>query len=415
MMINALNSGANGLHGRLRGRQLADLGRTWSRARSTCIDAVERTISLRRRRTARATGSNDETATLLVRPRGWHLAEKHVLVDGEPISAQPLRLRPLLLPQRRRAARRAAPGRTSTCRSWRATSRRGSGTTSSAAPQDALGVPRGTIRATVLIETILAAFEMEEILYELRDHSAGLNAGRWDYIFSVIKKFRDRPDFVLPDRAQVTMTVAVHARLHRAAGQDLPRARRPRDRRHGGVHPRAGATPEVNETRAGARCARTRSARPATASTAPGSRTPTSSPIATRVFDRVLGDRPNQIERQREDVDVTRGRPAGLRRDAGRRSPRRRCARTSASASSTSSPGCAGIGAAAHQQPDGGRRDGRDLARRRSGSGCGTAGSPATTSSRIEREELEKLGDAYGPGPGGLRARSRWSRSSSSS
>src|SRR4029434_4732930 len=73
--------------------------------------------------------------------------------------------------------------------------------------QDQLAIPRGTIRATVLIETITAAFEMEEILYELRDHSAGLNAGRWDYIFSIIKKFRDRPDFVLPDRAQVTMTV----------------------------------------------------------------------------------------------------------------------------------------------------------------------------------------------------------------
>ena len=75
------------------------------------------------------------------------------------------------------------------------------------AAEDALGMPRGTIRATVLVETMLAAFEMDEILYELRDHSAGLNAGRWDYLFSIIKKFRDRPEFMLPDRAQVTMTV----------------------------------------------------------------------------------------------------------------------------------------------------------------------------------------------------------------
>ena len=82
--------------------------------------------------------------------------------------------------------------------------------------QDELGIPRGSIKATVLIETILAAFEMDEILYELREHSAGLNAGRWDYIFSVIKKFRES-DFVLPDRAQVTMARAVHARLHRPA------------------------------------------------------------------------------------------------------------------------------------------------------------------------------------------------------
>ena len=93
------------------------------------------------------------------------------------------------------------------------------------------------IRATVLIETILAAFEMDEILYELREHSAGLNCGRWDYIFSVIKKFRSRPDFVLADRALVTMTTHFMRSLLAAGDQDLPRARRPRDRRHGGADP----------------------------------------------------------------------------------------------------------------------------------------------------------------------------------
>ena len=108
--------------------------------------------------------------------------------------------------------------------------------------QEALGIPRGTIRATVLIETILAAFEMEEILYELRDHAAGLNAGRWDYIFSVIKKFRHRPEYVLPDRAQVTMAVPFMRAYTELLVQDLPPARGARDRRHGRVHPAAGGT-----------------------------------------------------------------------------------------------------------------------------------------------------------------------------
>ena len=101
--------------------------------------------------------------------------------------------------------------------------------------QDALGIPRGTIRATVLIETILAAFEMDEILYELRDHSAGLNCGRWDYIFSFIKKFRNRPDFVLPDRAQVTMDRHFLKSYVESADPDLPPPRHSRHGRHGGA------------------------------------------------------------------------------------------------------------------------------------------------------------------------------------
>ena len=115
------------------------------------------------------------------------------MVDGAPISASLFDFGLVLLPQRRASCSRAAAARTSTCPSSKATSRRGSGTTSSSCAQDELGIPRGTIRATVLIETILAAFEMDEILYELREHSAGLNAGRWDYIFSIIKKFRSAP------------------------------------------------------------------------------------------------------------------------------------------------------------------------------------------------------------------------------
>ena len=119
---------------------------------------------------------------------------------------QHLRLRPVLLPQRRRRCSPRAPGPTSTCPSWKATSKRGCGTTCSCWPRTRSACRAGTIKATVLIETILAAFEMDEILYELREHAAGLNCGRWDYIFSFIKKFRNRPDCVLPDRAQVTMT-----------------------------------------------------------------------------------------------------------------------------------------------------------------------------------------------------------------
>ncbi len=101
--------------------------------------------------------------------------------------------------------------------------------------QDYLRIPQGTVRATVLIETILAAFEMNEILWELRDHSAGLNCGRWDYIFSFIKKFRNHREFMLPDRAQVTMTVHVPRGVRRSADPDVPQARYPRDGRNGGA------------------------------------------------------------------------------------------------------------------------------------------------------------------------------------
>ena len=103
--------------------------------------------------------------------------------------------------------------------------------------QAALGIPRGSIRATVLIETILAAFEMDEILYELREHAAGLNAGRWDYLFSGIKKLRTWPELAVPDRAQLTMTVPFMRAYTELARADLPSARRARDRRHGRVHP----------------------------------------------------------------------------------------------------------------------------------------------------------------------------------
>src|SRR5690606_10453481 len=148
----------------------------------------------------------DRTATLVVRPRGWHLAEKNVEVDGEPISASLFDFGLYFFHNAHELiARGSGPyfylpklENHLEARLWNDVF---------VFAQEALGIPRGTIRATVLIETILAAFEMEEILYELREHAAGLNAGRWDYIFSVIKKFRAHPSFMLPDRSAVTMRV----------------------------------------------------------------------------------------------------------------------------------------------------------------------------------------------------------------
>ena len=203
MVINALNSGAKVF--------MADFedanSPTWSNlveGQQNMIDAQERTIALDQGE--KSYRLNDEVATLLVRPRGWHLPERHVLVDGEPMSGSLFDFGLYMFHSAQKAIERGSgpyfylPKLESheEARLWNDVF---------VDAQDALGIPRGTIRATVLIETILAAFEMEEILYELREHSAGLNAGRWDYIFSVIKKFRDRDDFVLPDRSAVTMTV----------------------------------------------------------------------------------------------------------------------------------------------------------------------------------------------------------------
>jgi malate synthase len=147
---------------------------------------------------------NPRTATLIVRPRGWHLPEKHVLIDGQPVSGALFDFA-LYLAVNHEALARAGTGpyfylpkleSHLEARLWNDVF---------IAAQEHLGVARGTIKATVLIETILAAFEMDEILFELREHSAGLNCGRWDYIFSFIKKFRNRADCVMPDRSAITM------------------------------------------------------------------------------------------------------------------------------------------------------------------------------------------------------------------
>jgi malate synthase len=202
MMINALNSGANVF--------MADFedanAPTWEnnlRGQANLRDAVARTIGFTSPEGKRY-ALDPRTATLVVRPRGWHLVEKHVLVDGAPMAAS---LFDFGLAFFHNAAALVARGTGPyfylpkleghlEARLWNDVF---------VFAQDRLGLPHGTIRATVLIETILAAFEMDEILWELRDHSAGLNCGRWDYIFSYIKKFRDRPECVLPDRVLVTM------------------------------------------------------------------------------------------------------------------------------------------------------------------------------------------------------------------
>jgi malate synthase len=202
MIINALNSGAKVFMSDFEDSNTP----TWSNTIDGQInlrDAVDGSISFSSNGKEYALGEN--LATLLVRPRGWHLREKHVLVDGEQVSAGIFDFALFMFHNAKNLLAKGSgpyfylPKMEShlEARLWNDIIVR---------TQDEIGVPQGSVRATVLIETILAAFEMEEILYELRDHSAGLNCGRWDYIFSCIKKFRTRPGFVLADRVLVTMT-----------------------------------------------------------------------------------------------------------------------------------------------------------------------------------------------------------------
>jgi malate synthase len=171
-----------------------------------------------------------------------------------------------------------------------------------------------TVRATVLIETIWAAHEMDEILFELRDHASGLNAGRWDYIFSMIKAFRDDPEFVLPDRAQVGMTVPFMRAYTELSGADLPSARCVRHRRHGGLHPQP-AQPRGHRE-ALRRWPRTSAARQQGCDGTWVAH-PDLVPVAKAEFDAVLGDRPNQLDRQRPDVAIDGRRPLDTTIDGG--------------------------------------------------------------------------------------------------
>ncbi len=300
MMINALNSGARVF--------MADfedsLAPTWDNIVSgqrNLADAVRGTISFE------APGGRryqlvPEPATLVVRPRGWHLSEKHVHVDGVPISASLFDFGLAFFHNARELLDRGSgpyfylPKLEShlEARLWNDVF---------LAAQDALGLSPGTIKATVLIETVPAAFEMDEILYELRQHSAGLNAGRWDYIFSLVKKFRLHPDFVLPDRAAVTMTVPFMRAYTELLVQTCHRR---------GAHAMGGMAafvpnrrdPEVTAAAlANVRDDKTREAHDGFDGTWVAH--PDLVPVAGEVFDAALGDRPNQLHRMRPDVAVT--------------------------------------------------------------------------------------------------------------
>jgi malate synthase len=296
MVINALNSGARCF--------MADFedanSPTWRNClegQANLTDAIERRIELD---TGEKTYSlNDEIATLIVRPRGWHLVERHF--PSGPVSASLFDFGLYLC----RNAQRLLDHGTGPylylpkleshleARLWADVF---------VFTEDELGLDRGTIKATVLIETILAAFEMDEILFELREHSAGLNAGRWDYIFSIIKKFRDRPEFVLPDRAQVTMAVP----FMRAYSELLVKTCHRR-----GAHAMGGMAafvpsrrdPEVNE-RALAKVREDKEREAGAGFDGTWVAHPDLVPVALDEFDLVLGGRPNQIDRLREEVDV---------------------------------------------------------------------------------------------------------------
>src|SRR5689334_21913441 len=293
MVINALNSGADGF--------MADFedanAPTWHNMVDGHInlrDAIEGTITYEGS-DGRHYELGENPATLLVRPRGWHLPEKHLLVDGEPIAGAFMDFGLYAYHNAKRLlARGSAPyfylPKTEhflEARLWNDVF---------TFTEQALGIEHGSIRATVLIETLPAAFQMEEILFELREHSYGLNAGRWDYIFSMIKSYRDRPEFVLPDRTDVKMTVPfmraytelLVATCHRRGAFAMGgMAALIPSRRDPEANQRAiDAVREDKAREAGAGFDGTWVAHPDVVG------------VALAAFDEVLGDRPNQIERQ---------------------------------------------------------------------------------------------------------------------
>ncbi|MGB4870190.1 MAG: malate synthase A [Candidatus Promineifilaceae bacterium] len=300
MIINALNSGASVF--------MADFedshSPTWQATLEGQInlrDAVRRTITYSDPNSGKFYELNEKTAVLMVRPRGWHLEEKHVQLNGRAISASLFdfglyfyhNVHALLdngtgpyfyLPKLESHLE---------ARLWNDVFNMA---------QDELGIPRGTIRATVLIENIMVTFEMDEILWELKDHSAGLNCGRWDYIFSIIRKFRNYPNFVMPDRAQVTMTTHM---MHSYSLLTIKTCHRR------GIHAMGGmaaqipikSDPEANEKAlAKVRADKVREAKDGHDGTWVAH--PGLVQIAKEEFDRYMPT-PNQIFRQREDVQVT--------------------------------------------------------------------------------------------------------------
>jgi malate synthase len=288
MIINALNSGAKVF--------MADCedanAPTWSNmveGQLNLSDAVRRKIEFKSPE-GKEYRLKDQPAVLFVRPRGWHLLEKHVLVDGEPVSGGLFDCLLYLFHNAKELLQR------------------GSGPYFYLpkmvfnVAQDEIGVPRGSIRATVLIETILAAFEMDEILYELREHSAGLNCGRWDYIFSCIKRFRNDPNFVLADRALVTMTTHFMRSYSLLCIQTCHRR---------GVHAMGGMAAQIpikNDEKANAEAfSKVRADKEREASDGHDGTWvahPGLVPVALEAFNAVMKS-PNQIDRKRKDVTVS--------------------------------------------------------------------------------------------------------------
>jgi malate synthase len=299
MIINALNSGARGF--------MADfedsLSPTWSNivnGQVNLTDAIEGSIEF--------TGDDgreyrlgDDVATLLVRPRGWHLVDKHVRVDSRPVAGAFVDAGLYLFRNAQRLLDKGTgpyfylPKMEShlEARLWADVF---------AFCEAELGLDPGTVKTTVLIETLPAAFQMQEILYELRTHSCALNAGRWDYIFSTIKTFRERPEFVLPQRNDVKMTVP----FMRAYTELLVKSCHAR-----GAHAMGGMAalipsrkdPEANE-RAIAAVAGDKEREAGDGFDGTWVAHPDVVETAMAEFDKVLGDRPNQVDRRRPDVDV---------------------------------------------------------------------------------------------------------------
>ncbi|MFJ6755914.1 malate synthase A [Streptomyces sp. NPDC091273] len=315
MTVNALNSGAR--------VWMADFedatAPTWANViggQLNLLDAIERRIDFTTPE-GKEYRLGTDLATIMVRPRGWHLTEQHLEVDGRPVPAS---LVDFGLYFFHCAQRQIDAGHGPyfylpklenryEARLWNDVF---------LLAQELLGIPRGTIRATVLIETVTAAFEMEEILYELREHSAGLNAGRWDYLFSLIKTFGHRTDFQLPDRAKVTMT----APFMRAYTELLVRTCHKR-----GAHAIGGMAAHVPGKDAGANAAalaRVRLDKEREAEDGfDGSWVahPGLVPVCREVFGGVLGARPHQLDRLREDVHVTAADLLSVRRISGPPTP----------------------------------------------------------------------------------------------
>lgn len=299
MVINALNSGADSYMTDFEDANTPN----WDnqvRGQVNLFEAIRGTISLEQN--GKSYRLNDKVATLVVRPRGWHLDEKHVLVDGKRVSGGIFDFALFMVHNARELLARGAgpyfylPKLEShlEARLWNDIF---------VMTQDELGLPQGTIKATVLIETILAAFEMDEILYELREHSAGLNAGRWDYIFSCIKKFRNDRDFCLADRARVTMTAPFMRAYALLLLKTCHRRGAPAIGGMAALIPIKN-DPEKNEiAMAGVR---TDKARDALDGYDGGwVAHPGLVGLAMEEFTKVLGDAPNQFDKQRPDVEVT--------------------------------------------------------------------------------------------------------------